>query len=307
MNNNIRNSYPLFSKYRNTLSNYRYFPIEEKDTKSASIFFSAIERNTQRKVLIKKFIKCLDKHHEFEAESYALENLNFEMIIKPIGIFEDEEYGYIVLPYAEGGDLYEIMHAKKTFFNDNQLKQIAFSVLSALEKIHSKGFIHRDIKLENIVFLKKYDELPSNLNNDDVLLIDFGSCYVESKSKSLSEFRGTSFYNSPEFIFHKKVTEKYDIYSLGVLLYYLAVAYLPVDQSMEYDEFEMKNLLDEKNIWRLFTGSKWDCISKEMKQLIQSMLLFDENIRPNAKELLKNEVFVDFLNSNEFENEYQSV
>ena len=78
MNEVKRKSYPLFSIYQASLTNYRYHPIDEKDNKSTSFFFSAVEKNTQRKVLIKKINKGLDKFHEFDAESYALENLNQE-------------------------------------------------------------------------------------------------------------------------------------------------------------------------------------------------------------------------------------
>ena len=301
--NNLK-SYTLFSQYLKSLEHFQFLPIEEKNIlTSATVFFSAYEKKYNRRILIKRFNKSLDKYHEFEVESYALNNIDQNNIIKPIGIFEDDDFGYIVLPYAEGGDLFDIMHSKMILFNNDQLIQIAFCLLSALDKIHSKGFVYRDMKLENIVFLKKFDELSCLSIFDDMLLIDFGSCYIESKSKCINEFRGTDAYRAPEYIFHRRVTDKYDIFSLGILLYYLAVAYLPLDENKDCDEFEMKILLSSNNISNLFAGEEWDGISDGVKQLIQSMLLFDENARPSSRELLNDDIFANLLSPYAFNDE----
>lgn len=288
--------YKTFASYRRSLTDYHAIQMEEKDQKtSTTIFFTGIEKLSQRKVFIKRFTKEKDYYDEFDSESYALENINQQNIIKPIAIYEDKKYGYIIFPYAEGGDLFDLTCNEKVIFDNNQLKIITFVLLSAFERIHSNGFIYRDLKLENIVFLRKFEEMMFDFSPDDILLIDFGSIFISNKSKSLENFRGTSFYSPPEYIFHKRVTEKYDIFSLGVLLYYLATSYLPFNPNYQYDEIEMKEMLGENNIDKLFDDAEWNGFEPNLKNAIKSMLLFDENSRPGAKELLKNDVFDDLL------------
>ena len=303
---NKLNRYQPFSEYLKYLTDLHYQQIEEKDVNSsATIFFSAIEKDTHKKILIKRFTKELDKYHEFEIESYTLENLDHDNIIKPIAIFEDSEYGYIVFPYAEGGDLFDLIYSRNIQFDNEQLKIIAYSLISALDKIHSKGYIYRDIKFENIVLRRNINDMQKEFDTDDIVLIDFGSCYVDSISENLYDFRGTSFYQAPEYIYHRKVTEKYDIFSLGILLYYLVTSYLPFDINYDYDEFEFSMIFSENNISDLFTGNEWSGFSSGIKELIQSMLLFDDRARASTQELLKNDLFSNLLSPYDLAHEYE--
>lgn len=303
-------TYKTFTGYKKSLLDFHYVQIEEKDeSTSTTIFYEGIEKYSQRKVFIKKFNKKFDNFNEFQAESFALDDLNQKNIIKPIATFEDKKFGYIVFPYAEGGDLFDLTRNERVIFDNSQLKIMAFALLSALEKIHSKGYIYRDLKLENIVFLRKIEEMLFDFNPNDIQLIDLGSIYIESKSASLINFRGTTFYRPPEYIFHQKVTDKYDIFSLGIILYFLAVAYLPFNPNYNYDEIEMMEMFSENKIDALFEDEDWNNVSDDIKKLIKSMLLFDDNMRPSAKELLKNRLFDDLLSPYEFmeDDEFYSI
>ena len=83
--------------------------------------------------------------------------------------------------------------------------------------IHSKGIIHRDLKLENII-------LKGPNSYKDLRIIDFGLSYIKGEKKMLFEICGTPGYIAPEIINLKKkrmYDEKCDIYSLGIILYML--------------------------------------------------------------------------------------
>ena len=93
-------------------------------------------------------------------------------------------------------------------------KQISFAfreICEAIEYIHSFGILHRDIKLENILF------------DDDFhpKLADFGFACVVGATEKRTTVCGTREYFAPEIYSNKKQDLKLDIWCLGILLYEL--------------------------------------------------------------------------------------
>ena len=78
------------------------------------------------------------------------------------GAYQDRENLYLVMDFCSGGDLR--YHLPYKCFNEEETKFMAACVISALEYLHSKNIVHRDVKPENLVF----DE------NGYLLLTDFG-------------------------------------------------------------------------------------------------------------------------------------
>ncbi|NDY91787.1 serine/threonine protein kinase [Ideonella livida] len=108
-----------------------------------------------------------------------------------------------------------------------QLKSITFGLCSAVEHLHSKGFIHRDIKPDNFVWRTAANTAP--------MMIDFGIAKRQSEDVSarpmdtftrVTEFVGPVFFSSPELIEYAKdkaypVDYRSDIFQLGKVLWYL--------------------------------------------------------------------------------------
>ena len=101
--------------------------------------------------------------------------------------------------------------------------------------IHKKNIAHRDLKVDNIVvaFSK-----PIDFTNIEIKLIDFGFAkqYV---SGGVDEFIGTPYYIAPEIIKNQKHDTKVDIWSLGVLTYYLISGKLPFQSDDRNELFQM--------------------------------------------------------------------
>ena len=90
--------------------------------------------------------------------------------------FQDSENVYLVLEYCPGGELYNLI---KRFNRKNSLKHIryyAYCIAKALEYLHSKGIIYKDLIPENIVISK----------DGEAKLTDFGLCENSENSKNAS-------------------------------------------------------------------------------------------------------------------------
>ena len=130
---------------------------------------------------------------------------------------QDGDEHYIVEEYAEKGTVSDLLE-KHTRLSVDQVMDIAVAICRALEVVHPKGIVHRDIKPNNILLCENPDgELVPKL-------CDFGIAHVPSAGDkrpltSEGDILGTVQYMSPEQIKGEVVDERSDIYSLGAVLY----------------------------------------------------------------------------------------
>ena len=127
---------------------------------------------------------------------------------------------YIVTEYASKGDVFDHL-VKIQRMPEPQACHVFSQILSAVQYCHSRGVVHRDLKVENLLF-----DAENNIK-----LADFGfSNFYESESSLLSTWCGSPPYAAPELFEGKKyVGPKVDMWSLGVVLYVLVSGTLPFD------------------------------------------------------------------------------
>ena len=119
------------------------------------------------------------------------------------------ERAYIAMEYFGGGDLKEKI--RKGFTSLGALRT-ASQIAKALDAIHSRGVIHRDLKPQNILFRE----------NGRLALVDFGlakDVRVESSLTRVGEVLATPRYMSPEQCIGATADHRSDLYSLGVIFY----------------------------------------------------------------------------------------
>jgi calcium-dependent protein kinase len=124
------------------------------------------------------------------------------------------------MEYCKGGSVIEALQ-RFSEKNERIIASIMKQLLSALSYMHSLNIIHRDIKLDNIVFLSKSEDCIS------IKIIDFGTA-VQTPHKIVQNYpiAGTLSYLAPE-VLKETLTEKSDIWSSGVLMYILLTGVSP--------------------------------------------------------------------------------
>lgn len=123
-----------------------------------------------------------------------LSQLNHPSIVSLIDLFHFQRMHYVVMEYCDGGSVVEMM-SKIPIKSELIIANIMKQLFRALSYMHSLNIIHRDIKLENIVFLNgkegEKDYIP-------IKIIDFGGA-VKSQYKVIQNYpiAGTLSYLAP--------------------------------------------------------------------------------------------------------------
>ena len=234
------------------------------------------------KVVKKDSINFQDDKKQFLKEIEMLMNLDHPNIIKIFEYYVDDLNYYVIMEFAEGGELYEQINKLKNF-KEKHAAIIMQQLLSAVCYMHSKGIVHRDIKPENIMLESKSSEDLS------IKLIDFGTSNFIKNNQHLSMKIGTPYYIAPE-VLKKSYGYECDIWSLGVILYMLLSGTPP------FDGFDDQSILQKVKIGKYsLEGESWELISNEAKDLIKKMLTYSPENRISAEDALKHEWFKKFL------------
>ena len=147
-------------------------------------------------------------------ESAVLAKLNHPAIPKTFGAWEHNGRGYLVREYFGGEDLHTYLIKHGTLSRD-MLMDVTLRLCDVLTYIHGQNpaVIHRDIKPENIIIAGK----------TNVRMIDFGIARdFRDDAEKDTQIAGTRPYMAPEQFGSEQTDNRADIYSLGVVMIYLA-------------------------------------------------------------------------------------
>ena len=232
-------------------------------------------------------VKKISKLHlpdeiKYKKEIDILMKTDHPNILKLYGIYETTRSLYLVTEECKGGTLLDAILEnidKKKEYSEKQACDLFSQIMSGISYLHSKGICHRDIKLENILYL-----YPKEKNNNTLKLIDFSFGNFFQKGKRLETKLGSAYYISPE-VLEGNYNEKCDIWSAGVVLFFLLCGKLPF-----YGESEEKIYGHIKNMKYEIPSEKINKISDDAKDLISHMLT-SEDKRYSSEEVLSHPWF----------------
>jgi len=233
----------------------------------------ATNKYTNKKVAIKI---AIDTHRQdyIINESNMLSKVDHRNIIRffDINCINNHQL-YIVTEFLEGETLQEYIE-KNGPLNYEKLLHTFGEICNGLSYIHSLEIVHKDLKPRNIFLC----------SNGDVKIIDFGLSVLTTKtpeSHTKGQIKGTIDYSSPAQILNPNINEKYsDIYSLGAILYFLAVGKtMFIEQNINtkirkklLGYFDINHIVDP-NVKQLFLDimNEYDNKSKIIDQILKKI------------------------------------
>ncbi|MBA3457523.1 MAG: serine/threonine protein kinase, partial [Deltaproteobacteria bacterium] len=185
---------------------------------------SVLQREIALKILHKRYAtdRELGARIVREARETAAMGHPAFVDVHDAGVTEDG-CAYIEMESLDGRDLHSIRKSDGAL-DPQRVVTIAVAVLDALEAMHARGVVHRDIKSSNIYIS------PGADGRDKVKLLDLGFAKVEDELKltAKNQLLGTPFYISPEqYVDPTSVDARSDLFSLGVVMFEVLTAKWP--------------------------------------------------------------------------------
>jgi len=228
----------------------------DKNSKLGVGSFASVKLAKDKKTGKQHAIKMISMHptkmtssdlHNIKTEISIHRKLEHPNIVKFYDYIQKDHHVYLVLDYAEGGNLYSYIHKKKNLSAD-EIFRFFYQTCLAFQYLHQNDVLHRDLKPENLLLDK----------DRNIKLCDFGWAARKINEKRLT-FCGTYEYMAPEIVYKKHYDYRVDIWSLGVLLYELIHREAP------------------------YKGRSLPEISKSLSK---TQITFSSSINPQAKDLI---------------------
>lgn len=184
--------------------------------------YKARDSELDRIVVLKLIRPELAKNPEilrrFKQELILARQVTHKNVIRIFDLGQSDGIKFITMDFVEGQDLRRLL-LEQGKFPPEQAARIMLQICRALEAAHGEGVIHRDLKPQNIMLDKK----------GRVYVMDFGiarSAYLPGMTQT-GALIGTPEYMSPEQARGEKLTERSDLFSLGVIFYELLTGKSP--------------------------------------------------------------------------------
>ena len=224
-------------------------------------------------------------------EIAILKEIKHQNIIKLYEVQETTQFYYLVMEYCNGGGLSDCLDKyKKKFkkpFPEETVQYLMRQIISAINYLHKKGILHRDIKLDNILlnYENEEDRKNNNIQKAQVKIIDFGFARHLEPAQLAYSTLGSPINMDPGILRKLNKMEnsrnygydqKADIWSLGTICYEMLIG------KCTFDAESMKELVSKVERGNYFLPTY---LSKEAVSFLNGMLQYDLKKRLSADQL----------------------
>ncbi|XP_040298230.1 RAC-beta serine/threonine-protein kinase [Bufo bufo] len=245
-----------------TMNDFDYLKLLGKGTFGKVILVreKATGRYYAMKILRKDVIIAKDEVAHTVTESRVLQNTRHPFLTALKYAFQTSDRLCFVMEYANGGELFFHLSRERVFTED-RARFYGAEIVSALEYLHSRNVVYRDIKLENLMLDK----------DGHVKITDFGLCKEGiTDGATMRTFCGTPEYLAPEVLEDNDYGRAVDWWGLGVVMYEMMCGRLPFYNQDHERLFELI-LMEEIRFPRT--------LSPEAKSLLSGLLKKDPKQR----------------------------
>ncbi len=240
------------------------------------------------KILRKQFISDEQLVKRFQREARVASQIESDHVVKIVDTGFDDYVGfYYIMEYLKGTSLSEVMRFYPTGMPLERLLPILEQICLALDAAHQMKIVHRDLKPSNIILLEKQGK------RDFVKVLDFGIAKVLQENEGLTatgQIVGSPRFMSPEQAqgLHQEVDPRSDIYSLGVILFWMLTGHLPFESRQLARLLFMHIKTPPPKLNSIRSAPHF---TPELEEVVASALAKDKNQRPQTATELYQKVF----------------
>ena len=217
--------------------------VNDKKTK----FYYAI------KAISRKQIDNEQLHNNLNLERSILLQIDHPFIVKLVKSLKDDKNIYFLMEYIKGKELFDVIR-DIGLLNKEQTQFYGGSLLEAVDYLHERKFIYRDIKPENVMVIA----------NGYIKIIDFGT--AKAIIDRTNTIIGTPHYMAPEVILGEGYSFQVDIWSIAVCMFEFMCGGVPYGENAE----------DPMDVYLAIINDKMEfpdfCDDKDFKSLMVQML-----------------------------------
>lgn len=252
----------------------------------ASTVRKCVEKSTGQVFAVKIVDVSTEKQSEHEARRLREETISEVEILRTLSghasiisihdFYTTPSFLFAVFEMAPKGELFDQLNSTVTV-SEKKARRIMRQLFDGVAYMHSRDIVHRDLKLENILCI----------DDERIVISDFGFATKLRKGETLRELCGTPGYLSPEILKCQMYEDapgysfEVDEWALGVIMYTLLAGYAPFYHRRQ---LLMMRMIQEGKYE--FRKEQWSTITQEAKDLISGLLRVSVSERLTAKECL---------------------
>uniref|UniRef100_A0A8C1DB52 CaM kinase-like vesicle-associated protein n=2 Tax=Cyprinus carpio TaxID=7962 RepID=A0A8C1DB52_CYPCA len=246
--------------------------------------FRAKDKNTLKMYTCKKFLKKDGRKVRKAAknEILILKMVKHPNILQLVDVYETRKEYYLFLELATGREVFDWI-LDQGYYSERDTSNVIRQVMEAVAYLHSLKIVHRNLKLENLVYYNR-------LKHSKIVISDFHLAKLENGL--IKEPCGTPEYLAPEVVGRQRYGRAVDCWALGVIMYILLSGNPPFYDETDDDDYENH----DKNLFRKilagdyeFDSPYWDEISDSAKNLVSRLMEVDQDQRLTAQEAINHE------------------
>ncbi|KAF6312593.1 CaM kinase like vesicle associated [Rhinolophus ferrumequinum] len=246
--------------------------------------FRAKDKTTGKLHTCKKFQKRDGRKVRKAAKNEIgiLKMVKHPNILQLVDVFVTRKEYFIFLELATGREVFDWI-LDQGYYSERDTSNVVRQVLEAVAYLHSLKIVHRNLKLENLVYYNR-------LKNSKIVISDFHLAKLENGL--IKEPCGTPEYLAPEVVGRQRYGRPVDCWAIGVIMYILLSGNPPFYEEVEEDDYENH----DKNLFRKilagdyeFDSPYWDDISQAAKDLVTRLMEVEQDQRITAEEAISHE------------------